>query len=687
VAAGISATEAVSNTRMDGVAWTGIRDSDGVALADYLFVTDYGGLSNPGATAFWMILGLEFVGYLVLVNLAIWFIGYVLGFQWLDSGVAVLSGAADALAAQLGGPVVSATAATVGAFFIAWFVIRGAPGKAVRQTVTLSAVAVLGAVFVSTPVAGVLSSDGVLARGRDLGLSVAAGLHRVDTDPEFVIGGLTTTLSDSFARRPVQVWNFGHVLDRGCSAMWSVHVTAGDTEALRQGLADCGDAAAAARAAQPTAGQLASGLVLLLCAAVLLVFAVFLAGLIMKSALDTIYHAFLAVPGLAAGGFSYGPTQNFLIRNLVQIGFAAARMCAYTLFLGVYLLFLGGLLEQAQGQVIAVLVLAAVLELIAVGQLARLRASLSRGSGWVTARLVEAVQGPAAADAGRGTGTSSAGGSAPGVLTDLRALEIVDNSPITAWLAGATVRPLSPLAYATKKSQRAVAAASESFVETHRLGQFARNNWLMLILREADKWGGIDNEMGVSRALKQMRDNRIPDSSLAPALRAAGASDRLVSGGILALSVQEATRSRWPLGFLPLQKAVAAAHAAVNYADTDTARSFAAQAVVAADGFVRQGKPLVRGVAVDQAFIRRVERYQGDGPALVSAITPDEWNTVGLATRRTIADRTARDHLAATRAFHKDPSETNRVRLLRSAARVANLDRVRHSAGLGPWDG
>lgn len=73
-----------ASSRMDGLAWTNIRDSAGVHLADYTFVSDPGGLLDPGATVLWTIVGLEFVGYMIIVTVAIWFIGYALSFAWLD---------------------------------------------------------------------------------------------------------------------------------------------------------------------------------------------------------------------------------------------------------------------------------------------------------------------------------------------------------------------------------------------------------------------------------------------------------------------------------------------------------------------------------------------------------------------------------------------------------------------------
>ncbi|MFI6313413.1 hypothetical protein ACIBEK_25210 [Nocardia fusca] len=671
-------------SRMDGLAWTGVVDSDGVALADYPFLVDRGGLSNPGATVLWTLIGLEFVGYMVIVTTAIWFVGYSLSFRWLDLFSTALHGVGEALSRQLADPVISLTAATFGAFIVAWFIIRGSPGRAARQVVTMVAVAVLGGLLVFGPGAELLSADGLLTRGRDVGMSIVAGLNGARTEPDRLVETLSASMSDDFARHPVQVWNFGHVLDDRCDAVWSAGVIAGDIEALQSGIAGCGDPAAAERIARPTLGQLGAGLLLLVCATVLLVFAAYLAGLVLRCALDAIYHGFLTIFGFAAGGYVYGPTQTFLVRNLVTCGFAAVRMCAFTVFLGVYLLFLGNLFHQASGQVIPVLALAALVEIVAISQLSRLRRGLSLGSVRVTERIGAALGGHATPGSAGGAGGRS-GGSQPGIIRAVEDLNTLDNSPLVAWAAAGTVRPFDPLARGLRTVQRAAIASSASMEESFRWSHLARRNWRLVALREAERFGGTGSEMGVARTLKMMRDNRIPDSQLAPVLRAIGAPDHLVTGALVAFSVQEATRSQGPYGFLPLQKTVAAAYAAYNRAGEPGARAFAAQAVVAAEGFARHSNAPAATAVLDRDFIRRVERNWDSGHALRAAISPREWNTVGRATRWSIGSRLSADHLAVAQAYYDDPTEINRARLLRSAMRVANLDHIDPAEGLDPW--
>lgn len=680
-------------SRMDGVAWMNIRDSDGVHLADYTFVGDHDGLLDPTTTVLWTLVGLEFVGYMIIVTTAIWFIGYALSFAWLDLFADALRGAADTFADRVATPAVLITAAAVGAFFVAWFVVRGFYSRAAVQTLTMLAVAVLGPLFLAAPLAGALDSDGLLARGRDVGMAIAAGLGGApDRDPDLLVPTLQGELADNFARRPVQVWNFGHIVDdrSACAAAWSAGMNSGDTERTQHALGTCGDSAAVA-AARPHIGQLGTGLVLLVSAAVLLLFAVILSLRLMRAALDAVYQAFMAIFGFAAGGFVFGPTQTFLLRNLVNSGIAAARMCAYTVFVGVYLLFLGNLFQQAHGQVIAVIVIAAAVEIVAIFQLGRLARSLTRGSNWAANRFARAVQGAPAGAGGSALGTAggtngSGAGSGMGVIAGLSALNTVNASPVTAWLAGRTVHPLSPLALGRMRNERANIMSAASRLEGHMWRQSARRNWQHLARWEAGQWGGIDTELGLSRALKYLTNNGVPADSLAAVLLDAGASHERVHNHLRALKVRDDTRSRNPYGFPPVQKALASGHAVLNHAGTEADTAFAAQAVSDADSLARHTPTPDPAARLDNAFLARVRQHWDSDRDLRANIGPEDWYGAGRPTRTAIAHQLATEHLAAARAYSSAPTGAHRARLAVSLQRLANLDHMLPEFGPDPWD-
>ncbi|NUS43247.1 MAG: hypothetical protein HOQ24_06115 [Mycobacteriaceae bacterium] len=463
------------------LAWMNIRDSTGLALSDYLFATKSVSMWRPLDTPIVYVLGLEFTGYMILVTFAIWLIGYALSFRWLDFLSKALNGIADGLVRELATTEVLLTAAAIGAVFVGWFVVRGLHAKAAVQIVTMLGVGVLGPLFLAQPLADVLSSDGLLAQGRNVGIVVAAGLNgNANPNPDTLIDALRGHLADNFARKPVQVWNFGHVVDdaSGCGEAWSASVRTGDAKKVKNAMKSCGDGTAAARAGDATMPQIGMGFVLAICAYILLAFGAYLAFKVIYTALEAIYHCFMAIFGFAAGGFVYGPSQTFLVRNLVDTIVAACRMVAFTIFLGLYTLLLDNVFRQAEGQLLAVFVIAPILEIAAIIQLRRLNASLDRGTDWMSNRMGLALQGAGAAGGGgggRALGMGAEGATRSlnlGLLPTLAAASTISGSPLTAWLAGGVSDALQPQARKKKKITDNNAVISDEQLGVWKGGQF-----------------------------------------------------------------------------------------------------------------------------------------------------------------------------------------------------------------------
>lgn len=484
VAAAQQATLAASRLSTTGLDWTQVRDSSGVPLSHYSFVTSDGSVFRAFDTMLLVFVRLEFLGWWVLVTLCIWLIGWVIGFRWLQRTGAIFAGAAHSVTGQLAGTGITAAAVTVGSLVVAYFVVRGSYGKAIRQAVTMLVVAIFGGLFLAQPMSHLLGPHGALIVGRDLGVSVAAGLDGIPAgDPSRVVAALQTTLADNFARRPLQVWNFGHVIDdRGsCGAAWSAGMTAGDASLVRAGLNSCGDTDAYQAATDPQLldilQRLSAGMLLLVCGLILVFFAVGLSIRIVWAATDSLYRVFLAILGFLAGGYLYGATQTFMIRNLVASVFAGLSMAAYTAFLGVYVLVLGDVFRVASGQVFAAVFIACLLEIVAVVQLRRLSTSMDRSGQWVVSQFAQVTQ----ALARRPSGNVSAG---PGVgsyaLATLPAMSLLvaantlNTNPVMAWLVGGGTSALSPL------------SRGRLLVDKQNV-EIARNRWLVNTLQQAER--------------------------------------------------------------------------------------------------------------------------------------------------------------------------------------------------------
>ncbi|WP_330257121.1 hypothetical protein OG874_22635 [Nocardia sp. NBC_00565] len=476
VATAQTQTDSAGSSTIDAIGWMGVRDSSGVPLANYVFVTNHGSFLHPGYVPLSTVLELEFAGIMATEASGIAVVLFVVSFRWLDLVAQPLSRVADAFSGQVATPIVITLAATIGGGSVAWFALQQYFSKVTLQVVAMLLVAVFGVPYLAHPMADVLSPDGLLAQGRDVGVAVAAGLNgQSNPDPRVVVDSIEGTLADNFVRYPLQVWNFGHVVDESpaCRAAWSAGVLAGSADKVASGMKRCGDIAAYTKADNPNAGQICTGLLLLVFAAVLLMFGVYLSGKIVLAAAEAIYHAFMAIFGFAAGGFIYGPSQTFLARNLVDAFVSAGKMIAFTVYLGLYALILGDVFKQAQGHGIAVIFIGGSIMIIGIVLLRRMSRSLAAAPSRIAGQISAVLASGHVAQTGGGGGGGpmmGPGGNMSGtqrLVTTLAALNTVNASPVTEYLMG---RRRSPLSSRSRLRQEAEVANMEQAVEAGRFG-------------------------------------------------------------------------------------------------------------------------------------------------------------------------------------------------------------------------
>ncbi|MFI6363606.1 hypothetical protein ACIBG0_12755 [Nocardia sp. NPDC050630] len=507
------------------LSWMRVKDSSGVELSSYLFATNRGGVLNPGNLVMSFLIIVLFAIWLVITVTAIWLPTDTLDFGWLTVVSKPLEGVAHSLSGQIATPIMLLTFVAIGAVPVGVFIVRGYFSKASMQVVMMVGVAILGPLFLAEPLAEVLAPDGLLAQGRNLGISVAAGLNgNSNPNPNQLIQTMQADMADNFARSPLQVWNFGHVVDdrASCRAAWSAGVMAGDEDRVKNGMKSCGDSAAYSAADNPSVGQIGAGILLLLSGTVLLLFGAYLAIKVIWAALDSIYYGFMTIFGFAAGGFVYGPTQTFTIRCVVHGFVSAARMAVFVIFLGVYELFLGDLFQQARGQVMSVFVIVAIVEIVAILQLKRLNAGLEKGNDWIANRFALAIQnGGARTGSGGGGGGGTALGmgqfgashkmSGIGMMALMGGASTIANSPLTEWAMGGLPGSWRPQSKLKKRMAEAQAGVwntdgfggpngwyTQSYLNRELFSANAR--------REAGVYGGLDSFRGNAAGVQGVID-------------------------------------------------------------------------------------------------------------------------------------------------------------------------------------
>ncbi|MQY31208.1 hypothetical protein [Nocardia aurantia] len=699
-----------SMSAIDGLSWTDVRDTSDVPLSSYLFATDSGSLLHPGTTALALVLGVEFTIFMVVVISAVWMTGYVLSFRWLDWLGKPLTAIGDGLTHQIATPIVLAVSATAGAFLVGWFVLRGYHAKAALQVAAMLAVAVLGATYLAHPLADVLSSDGLLAHGRDVGITIAAGVTGQDSPhPGEIVAGLQGSLSDNFARHPLQVWNFGHVVDDrpGCRAAWSAGVRAGSQTQIANGMSGCGDAYAHAKIDNPSFGQIGTGLVLIVFATILLLFLAYLAIKVFLAALSSVYHGILAVFGFAAGGFVYGPTQVFLIRNLVDLFADAVAMVVYTVFLGVYALLLDALFRSAPGSGMAVIFVGAMVLIAGFALFRRLDLSMVGGQVRVVEQIRAALAGrPAAAGAASPAEMSAAslryslspGHLAGRAMAGFNELGAINANPVTSW---AFRRP-NPLAFYSKQMQH-----MNELNYRLLLGEIppeAAGGWMARLTagknahdgaaRHAVEMFGGHNSRAAAAAVTNVLELGGDGADAQGALLAAGFSPRMAEHAVRVHRhmLDEAKTS--DVTYEPLGEAAAALRLASRTREysPDRRGAYTAQAAEAASLFERAAtRPLWDDEHdVDRAFVARA-LHLVDGHAdlqeIQRRIPVDQWRSVTDDTRRKVGVEIAQRLKEATDRFHSDPTDANHVAAMEIARSAMRVDRLltTDQASLNLW--
>ncbi|WP_280393731.1 hypothetical protein [Nocardia brasiliensis] len=441
-----SKSAAPGTSSNSALSWMNVRDSDGVEMSQYFLAQDNGGFLEPGTFFIATLTGCVMVGWAILTITPIHLIGSALSFSWMDSFEQPLRDLSDSYTRVIVTPPILLFSASIGAFFAMYFFIRGFHAKAVYQIIFMLGVAVLAPALLLDPMSRVFSSNGLLGMGRDFGLAVASGLNgEVGTNPDELIARTQMHMADNFGRKPLQVWNFGHVVDQrpACRTAWSRGIESGDTEQVRRGMELCQDLTARDAIDNPTWGQLGTGIMLGASSMIFLLFALYLAFKVVRAVFDVIFNVFVMIVGLGSAGFIYGPPQVALIQSLVGVGVSSVEMSLYTMLLGSYMFLNGSIFSRPDGGV-PMLIMGAFLHVVFIMRARQIARAMRGAEQWVSNRFAQKLQD--AGGKGGGGGGGGGGGTALGMgsgssssatlqtLAGLSMVAAISNSPLAGRL-------------------------------------------------------------------------------------------------------------------------------------------------------------------------------------------------------------------------------------------------------------
>jgi hypothetical protein len=342
------APRAVAEAAETGVSWTGITDSDGVPLANYMFVTDVGGFFDWKSSALAGLLEIEAGAFIAILALGLWLLQWALSFVWLET----LRPAAEAVESALSffqDPAVLLLTMSVAA---AWICIPWVMGKhqlAVSKLIMVVIITLGGALAAQHSVSWIASTDGPLSYGRDVGVELAE-----QVDPSLKAGSstgsvelLTGKLADALGRKPLQLWNFGTVADTngGCRSAWSAGVKAGDEEDLATLMKNCGSEQIKEAIESPNGGQFGTGMLVIIVAMVILYFLALAAFKVLAAAAQCLFYAILSGPAFALA-YLGGGSAAFAARCFADAIVSGLAMGVYTVFLAAGMLTIRAVLSS-----------------------------------------------------------------------------------------------------------------------------------------------------------------------------------------------------------------------------------------------------------------------------------------------------------------------------------------------------
>lgn len=388
------------------LSWIQLTDDKGINLWQYeLSINFKKDVFEAGSMIAAMFTQMLWQGYLGCAAVAIWFIDWVLSFDWLNIIVGPLRAIGDALRDVIGRfglmPAFLMISGLVGAMFI----FAGKTARGLYEILVGAFIVALAATALSNPIDLVAGPDGLIYQTRDRTLEFVAALgEQAQTDQN----SITSDLIETFIRQPVQVISFGQVLDgTECEETYDKIVASGPygyENNVRDAVNGC-NPDAGKYAETPNLGMFSSVMIQGPAGLVVMLVAVLLGGTVMLALVSTIMAALKTIINLALAALPGGARRS-LAQCLADIGMGLAMTVFAMFFLAVYMMVIQKIYSSSGGQpsrAFAVTLIFMIMGLIAFWRYRKsLKAASARMAEWLSKRPGGGAPRPLAAPGGSG---------------------------------------------------------------------------------------------------------------------------------------------------------------------------------------------------------------------------------------------------------------------------------------------
>ena len=343
ITATVAAPTASASTNAMVLNWTGLKDTYGVPLGNYYLslptireqITQAGPDIGwtPDSWMAWTLHAMETMAFNVtsasiltaeaglfvgIVALSLWLMKLTVSTYWLtligEIARAVTS-AVITVTTQLG---LLAIAIPIGVFAGVMTIHRGEAGRGWTMILIALTMPALSIAIFANPAGLMYGDGGLLDFARRTGFSVAQAAtpgHNGAFDGVATGGqvdALTASLITHTVREPLQLWNFGQVVDRvgSCGTAWSAAVNRGIPDGPIRAMQSCGNKAAVSYAQHLDGTNIWVGLVFVIVALLLGSFMVLSGWAVLKVSVKAVYTTVILLPTLWLGAIPGAPQRR-----------------------------------------------------------------------------------------------------------------------------------------------------------------------------------------------------------------------------------------------------------------------------------------------------------------------------------------------------------------------------------------
>lgn len=328
-----------------GLAWIDLTDSRGIPLWNFEMSLDRGGITSPDKFFWSQITDGAWVLYRSFCALALWFIDWVMSFEWITTIGAPLLAVGDAMRSVLQSVGVAPTFLALTALLALLWVIRGRAATAVYEIAIACVIGALALGVFADPVRMISGPDGFIVTAAQTGQQLAAELSSGDAaglSADQLHETQTGQLVDTFVRQPTQMINFGRVIDgTPCESAYNDVLRGGpygNEPDIRDAVDGC-DSNLGEYAANPSSGMALGSLVFMPAAFVVLLLGGVFGFAVVTAAVRAMYQSLKSIvtfiTGLLPGGGrgSLMLTAAEVLVSLLVVVFTSIFMSVFMLII------------------------------------------------------------------------------------------------------------------------------------------------------------------------------------------------------------------------------------------------------------------------------------------------------------------------------------------------------------------